>query len=142
MELCAKVAQRPIERAWKTFLDKKNTILRKSIFRVENLADLTQSFDKNGVSREPPIQYEWNYAQKLHSIPLSERGEKILDKKSTISRKLIFGVGNLADLTHSFDENSISREPLIRSRWNYAQKLHTMPLSERGKKFWIKNIQF
>ena len=142
MELCTKIAHNSTEQAWKKAWDKKHTILRKSIFRVENLADLTHSFDKNGVTREPLIQSEWNYARKLHSIPLSERGKKVLDKKFTISRKLIFCVGNLADLTHSFDENSVSREPLIRSRWNYAQKLHTMPLSERGKKFCIKNIQF
>ena len=39
-------------------------------------------------------------------------------------------------------KNGISRKPLVRSYWNYAQKLHTMPLSDRGNFLRIKKIQF
>ena len=39
-------------------------------------------------------------------------------------------------------KNGISRKPLVRSYGNYAQKLHTMPLSDRGNFLRIKNIQF
>ena len=57
---------------------------------------------KNGVSRELPIGSYGNYAQKLHTMPLSDRGNFLRIKTYSFEKMHFFVSKNVADLTQSF----------------------------------------